>query len=234
MPDFLAWRPEDWAALAAWVTAVIALVAGWIALRQLGEARRLRREQAQPYLVLSMEPGAVDPKFVDLVIRNLGTTAAHDVRLRITPTPQRSGEDGVAEDVWLPQELPVLVPHQEWRTLWDFTPDRSRAGLPDRHEATVTYKDSQDEECCTPSVLDWSAYKGRQWVHTYTTHDVGKALREISKTLAKWQEDPQGGLAVFVRDGEAKDDVRQKELQALRARRDAERQQSQAGEEPRA
>jgi len=172
-----------------------------------------------------MEPSAIDPKFVDLVLRNLGTTAARDVELTISPTVQRSVQGGGSEDVWLPATLPVLVPNQEWRTHWDFTPNRVGAGLPDRYEAEVAYKDSQGKErFSTPSVLDWSSYKGRMWMTTYGIHDIGKAAREVSKTLGKWTEGPGGGLGVFARDGDAKDQRRREQTQAWRAEQAAEAQ----------
>jgi hypothetical protein len=70
------WAAEPWTALATWVTADVALDAGIIALRQLGEARRLRLEQAQPYVVAYMEPSAGAWWLIDLVVRNFDTTAA--------------------------------------------------------------------------------------------------------------------------------------------------------------
>ena len=221
LPDLLAWEPDDWSALGTWITAGVAVAAGLIARNQLAEARRLRLEQAQPYVVLFMEPMPSNPQFVELVIRNLGATAALDVQLQVEPQPQQSGGDGgPATELWLPDLLPVLVPNQEWRTLWDFSPARAKTYLPDRHEAVVTYKDSHGKETHrTTSVLDWNAYKGRQWVTTYTVHDAAKALREINKTMGKWTEDMRGGLAVFTRSGEAKDDARRAEIEVVRARR---------------
>jgi hypothetical protein len=38
------WSAEAWAAIAAWLTAIIALIAGFVAIGQLDEARRLRLE----------------------------------------------------------------------------------------------------------------------------------------------------------------------------------------------
>jgi hypothetical protein len=108
---------DEWSALAGWATAAVALIAGGVAVGQLGEARRLRLEQAQPYVVVFMEASAAGSWYVDLVIRNFGTTATHDVRLEIEPAPHRhAGRSGV---VWLPESIPVLVPGQEWRTFWD-------------------------------------------------------------------------------------------------------------------
>lgn len=175
-----------WSALAAWTTATLALVALLVARSQLREARRLRREQAQPYVAVFMDHSAADPQFLDLVVRNFGTTAATEVVLRIEPKPQRASasQEGY-KDLWLPDRIPTLVPGQEWRQLWDFTPERVKTDLPERHEAVVTFKDSRGEEHRFEYILDWGATRSRMYVTTYGVHHGVKALREISKTLSK-------------------------------------------------
>jgi len=199
------WPAESWTALAAWVTAAIAFVAGCVALIQLREARRLRLEQAQPYVAVFMESsGSVDERFIDLVIRNFRKTAALNVQVDIDPVPQRVGGGGI-EDVWMPADVPVLVPGQEWRTLWDFAPRRVGAGVTARHSATVEFEDTQGRRYRFNYVLDWDASQKRMFVTTYGVHDAAKALREIDTKLGRWQESIHGGLAVTVRDGDSKD-----------------------------
>ena len=62
---------EDWSAIAAVLTAGVALIAGGIAVFQLAEARRLRLEQAQPYVVLYAETARLGSKSLDVVVKNL-------------------------------------------------------------------------------------------------------------------------------------------------------------------
>lgn len=159
------WSPGAWAALAAWTTAGVAVAAGAVAMGQLGEARRLRLEQAQPYVVAFMAD-ASRPKYVDLVIRNFGLTAAADVRVEIDPVPQRSVFAGESwETVSWPARIPVLVPGQEWRTLWDHIPSRDEADLPVRHDAVVRLTDSQRRQAfCFEYVLDWGVFRDRMRV----------------------------------------------------------------------
>ncbi len=66
--EALSWPAENWSALASWVTVTIAAVAGGVAIKQLRETRRLRRQQAQPYVAVLMERNAADPKLMDLVV----------------------------------------------------------------------------------------------------------------------------------------------------------------------
>jgi hypothetical protein len=197
------WPADGWAAAASWVTALIAGVAAIVALRQLGEARRLRLEQAQPYVVAYMDPSGAGNYFLDLVLRNFGTTAAHDVRLTIDPPPQQAAHQ--SRMLWLPESLPVLAPGQEWRTFWD-SGARVSSDLPERHEASVRCKDSVGRELPPlASILDFAAHKQGNLV-VYGMHDAAKALREIDKRLRDWKRPGRTGLAVTVWSGDAADE----------------------------
>lgn len=222
MPDFGAWTPAAWSALAEWVTAFVAVAAGAFAFQQVREARRLREEQSQPYVVAYMEPSAASEHLIDLVVRNFGSTVAVDVRLEIDPHPQRTVQGTKVEDVKLFDRLPVLVPGQEWRTSWDFGPDRAKAALPNEHRAVVTYSDSRGRKLPPlSSILDWGVYRDRRWIVLYGVHDAAKALRDMEKTFKKWQESIHGGLAVYMRDADARDEKQRQEFEDRRRQQDA-------------
>ena len=200
---------ETITAIAAAVTAVVAVSALILATKQLGEARSLRREQAQPYVVAFMESSEVSPHFVDLVIRNFGKTAAFDVQVKPEPGLRRSDGQGGVEDVHLFDRLPTLVPGQEWRTFWDYSPERTDLDVPNRHELVVQFHGAEGQRFKPLNyVLDWTAYTNRRWVQQFGMHDAAKALREIQSTVKKWQDSPRGGLAVYTRDGDTVDQRR--------------------------
>lgn len=176
-------------------------------------AKELAIEESRPYVIAHLEPSRANPMIIDLVVRNLGKTAAHDVRIAIDPRPQRSvGDAGHPEPVWLPEVFETFVPGQEWRTLFDFGLQRADSALPDQHRATITARDSRGQQL-PPLVtaLDWGQFKGRMWTTIYTAHDAAKALKEIEKHVSKWREDPSGGLSVFVRSGDERDRRRRDE-----------------------
>lgn len=224
--------PEAVSAAASVVAAVAAvgtLVIAWFAARyakrqvegardQLDEARTLRKEQAQPYVVASMDNSTASPRIIDLVIKNLGATAAHDVTLISDPPMKRTGASDY-DDVWpAGTRIPILVPGQEWRTVWDSSYERfnSHEALPTEYRVTLTFKDSTGASYTFEAVLDWRVFKSRLWVDTKTTHDAAKALDAMSKTMKKWSESVHGGLAVYSRDGDAKDARRRADLEEAR------------------
>lgn len=206
---FIGLTAEAWAALGTWATVALAVGAVIVARNQLNEARDLRREQAQPYVVAFMEQNPHAPQFVELVIRNFGVTAARDVKITASPPLRRTGDAGGApEAVWLPNVVPVLVPGQEWRTFWDVSHQRASDETlknEDRYEVRTSYEGVGGQRVDYLSVLDWGAYKGRRWMETKTIHHAAKSLGSLEKLAAKWTNGPQGGLAVFTRDGDAED-----------------------------
>lgn len=198
-------------AFATLLTFVAAAVALWYARGQILEARRSRElaqylelERSQPYVVVYTEPSAVQPLFIDLVIKNYGPTAARDIRIEISPWPVRSWPDAGSR-VEIPSAIPILAPGQEWRTAWDSTEKRLDAGLPDQHAGIARYEGLQGRQLDSPVVLDWSTYKSRRWMVLRGTHDVANALRDIKTILKSWDE--QHNLGVIVRDGDALDDA---------------------------
>jgi hypothetical protein len=207
----------EWSALAAWAGVLLASVAGVVAMSQLREARRLRRAQAQPYVVAFLDHSETGPWVVDLVIKNFGTTAATDVRLTIEPAAERAaGERG---PVVLPETIPTLVPGQAWRTLWDTTMARAGSELPSRHAAEVTFRDSEGKELIYGFVLDWEPLMQRDVVTVYGAHHAAEALRDIRAEVKHWKESGTGGLKVYSRDGDARDQRREEWREARRRER---------------
>lgn len=210
--------PPIVSAVAASVTALTAICAALFAFQQVRLARSLRKEQAQPYVALFMEPSAATPHIIDLVVRNFGSTAARDIAFDFSPGLQRSSSDGSGpENVEFPSQIPTLVPGQEWRTMWDFGPTRVEQGLEGRHTVSVSYLGIDSHERLSFSYeLDWSYFIGRRWVQTYGIHDAAKALREIEKNMRGWRESGNRGLKVYVRDGDQRDEqLAQQRAQAI-------------------
>jgi hypothetical protein len=205
------------AAVAAVGALIVAIVAAKYAKGQLDEARGVREEQAQPYVTATLEPSPASFRLIDLVLKNLGTTAAYDVQLTSDP-PMRRIKDGDYAGVWPGDVIRTLVPGQEWRTFWDSSYEWINAtpAQPARYKVTLTFRDSKDKEHRFESVLDWDVFRSRLNVDVKGEHDAAKALIAISATVGKWTEDHRGGLAVFTRDGEAKDQRAEESAKQLR------------------
>jgi len=195
-------------AIGTWATFVVAITAAGFVWVQIRDARRATQEATQPNVVAMFESNPVTPQVVELAIRNFGSTPARNVSVAIEPKPRRTMGGGQVQDVWIPSMIPFLAPGQEWRTTWDFAPQRASSpelGAEDRHLAHVTFDGlAGTGRRTTEAVLDWSAFKGRRYLDIKTIHHAAKSLRVLERLLTKWSEGSHG-MAVLVRDGDKVD-----------------------------
>ncbi|MDQ2736842.1 MAG: hypothetical protein M3Y55_18045 [Pseudomonadota bacterium] len=172
---------------------------------QLGEAQRLRLEQAQPYVAVFTESSGNDALQIDLVIKNFGATAATDVRVKIDPPPRSANlrHSNVESYLKVPEVIPVLVPVQAWRCYWDFTKALAEAeDLPREYTATVSFKDSQRKpiEPMYTFLIDWGTLFDQNRLTIHNLHDLAGATMDIRDVLK--DANSRDGLKVSARDGD--------------------------------
>jgi hypothetical protein len=168
-------------------TCVVALIAAIVAYRQLREARRLREAQAQPYVVVDVEPSVISRRILNLVIRNTGQTLARDVTIRFDP-PLRSTLDTEgfppAKFRALVNGIPALPPGREYQIMLDSTVDRYQAKLPDRYTVTVSFRDRDGKKLEDLAYeLDLAMFRSAAYVQELSVHDVAQEMQYIRKTL---------------------------------------------------
>jgi hypothetical protein len=201
------------------LTALVAVGAATVGLGQLREARRLRVEQAKPYVVCYAEEGHESDWSLYVVIKNFGNTLATDVSVQFDPELRRSPMTGGAYDVVHVPAIPALAPGQEWRTFWDTGVRRPQAKLPSRYTATVTFTHHVGRRPTIErivSALDWSVQEGRMVATTKTTPTTA-ALERIAGAMDSFRYG-QGGLGVFTRsmaaqardEQQARDEIRER------------------------
>ncbi|HEU4362417.1 MAG TPA: hypothetical protein VFR27_13055 [Mycobacterium sp.] len=193
-----------WLALAVWVALLLGVVALTYLGQQLQRTRRLTTEQTRPHVAMFMEPHAADWHVIELVVRNFGQTSAYDVQFSFTrpPTVARyeTASDGYADVVplRLPDDLPVLAPAQEWRTVWDSAIDRAELGdaIESRFTGAVTYYNEPEQpprgwrvwrrerpQFESKVTLDWSDLPPVGRLELLTTHDLAKREKQKLELL---------------------------------------------------
>ena len=190
-----------WLAIAAWAALALGVVVLVWASRELKKNRQLRSEQVRPQVAMFMEPHASDWHVIELVVRNFGQTAAHDVHLDFVDHPTVAAyEDNPFDrapeiaELDLPSELPYLAPGQEWRTVWDSAISREELGgaIGDRFDGSLTYSDrprrdsgrrSRGTTFQTAFSLDWTTLQPVQRIELMTTHDLAKREKQKLELL---------------------------------------------------
>jgi hypothetical protein len=182
----------DWAstwagvsAVAASLTLLVASATAFAALRQLRQNRELNEDQARPYVVAMLEESEASGQFLDFVIRNVGKTAARNVRTHVDPPFVRAGRDSsypFMETNFVQNAISTMPPQFEFRTLFeDIREHMAEAGRKSTYEVTLNYEDRNGRALSDSFVLDIEASKGALKVDVHNVHHVAKTLRAWAK-----------------------------------------------------
>lgn len=196
-----------WLAIAAWAALTLGVIVLLYTNRQVKRNRQLKTDQIRPQVTMFMEPHAADWHVIELVVKNFGSTAAHDIRIDFVNHPtvaayedtDYDGPPDVAE-LDLPSELTYLAPGQEWRTVWDSAISREELGgnIRSRFDGMLTYFDTPRPDRDTGMArvwnkrrlafetkvtLDWATLQPVRRLEMMTSHDLAKREKQKLELL---------------------------------------------------
>ena len=187
--DLSAWSEATWAAAGTWATFLVYSALLVYAIKQVGEARKLREEQIRPFVVVDFD---VD-YLTHLRIANTGTILARNVTMKFNPplSSTLSRPWPWENSPLFDDGIPTLAPGKEIRVHFDSYIARNEQKLDMAYEVWVTY----------------DGYRGKRYQESYTldlgiyenTTPPAKGLPElinevekIHKELHKWTDGIKG------------------------------------------
>ena len=138
---------------------------------------------------------------IDLVVANYGLTPAYHVKLNFPPltvSPYHHGVTGeLVTKLHLPDEIAVLAPGQEWRTMWDAATQRHdrRDELGSRFEGSVSFEDSRKHKFENPAILDWDTHFDTLYVADKPDESakaITEKLGEVASVLKSYKAEHDG------------------------------------------
>lgn len=189
------YTPDQLTAFAALTTAGIAFVAACVALWQVIEARRTRRETTQPFVVVGIEPSRHESTILNLVIENIGQTLATNVQFEFDPPlsskhwtsyPQAS----LAHSVMLTEGFPSMPPGFRVERVFEHALERNPKtdddGFPWRFKIRVRFQDQRGKhQKPLEYVVDFRPLADGSFLEVLTEHHAAKAIREIRDVLKR-------------------------------------------------
>lgn len=211
----------NWAAVAAWAawaTVGIYVVIGLFAWRQVHEARKLREEQARPFVIVDFEPGWL----VYLTVENLGRTMARDISIHFDKplTSSLPGRSELDESPLFREPIPALPPGKKIRVLFDQIHDRLEAGLPLTYDVEVSYRGpTRGKPWKDTYRLDLAMYLGSA-LPPKGIPELVTELEKMRNEIQKWTGRSGRGLLAHTLDQRQQDriDRRRMHVRTLRQR----------------
>jgi len=212
--EFLSLGAASWSALAAVATVLVYLALLVYAVKQVGEARRLREAQARPFVIVDFEPTWL----LQLVVQNIGQTAAQDVVMRFDPPLDSSmpKPHPWEESSAFTHGIPLLPPHRTIRVDFDTAHSVYSDDFPYplRYDVSVTYRGSeaQSRPYRDRYVLDLNIFRGTRLPEAGLP-EIAKGIAAIKSAIdsASRRDRPQswpGSLAVSQGGGQPKGPAR--------------------------
>ncbi len=133
--------------------------------RMVEEMRTAREEEVAPYIIAYFDvPHGSSTTY--LVIKNVGKTAARDVRMQFDPPLANSDGTSLQDIPMIKHGIPSFPPAYEIRTFFDTGYSYfQHEELPMAYTASITYRGGLDDQLHQATyVLDLSVYKGLSWL----------------------------------------------------------------------
>jgi len=191
--DPFGWTPAQYTAAGTWATFLVLLVTALYAVRQVQAAERLRREQARPYVVPSVD--VEQQTLFMLKVENIGKTPAFNVKIRFD-VPPRSEMRDVENLRMLSEPIPTMPPGQRFRAYWESSltvfDNKRPYPHPLSYRVTVTYDDHEGRSYGPePYVLDFRVYEGQAAGPKGMTDLIG-AVEKLAAEHKKWTDGIRG------------------------------------------
>lgn len=247
--SFLGLNADQWELAGTIATAlsfVVAAIVASVAVIQLRHSRRIHRDQTRPYMVVTFETGQTSAAFLDLVVKNIGTTPAYNLRIESNPPLARAREEEgwlIAKSRIFSEITPMWAPGFEFRQFFESQLEiagrkkrdkeagaATSAAYVDRFEITLTYSSAparsgwwrrRPRTWREVQILDPNYGEGSLYTDVYGIHHAADALREIKKILKGAKLDK--AREVIVEDRATMLARVTAERQAMRAQWDAQR-----------
>lgn len=196
-------RAEAWASWAAWATALVAGIAAYLALRQVFESKRTREKANEPHVAAYLDLNSTNWNWFDLVIKNFGPTTAYNVKIILPPlkvVPYVTGSGVEVTEVHIPDSISMLVPGQEWRTVWDCAIDREERKeelqLPTVYAGRIEYDEAAAPKALRHErnvILDTEMFRNSlRFGDENPQIPLVAAIEKIASTLSQYQHQSTG------------------------------------------
>ena len=135
--------------------------------------------------------------WLTLVVENIGTTLAQDVRITFDPPlTTAAANNSLTTSALLRDGIAALPPRRRIETMFDLSHERLEAGLPMRYEVTVSFRDARGrQQRPLPYAIDLSYLYDLDTVRADSVHDLVAEVRRLRVEVERWRG-PGRGLLV--------------------------------------
>lgn len=137
----------------------------------------------RPYVMVSLESTAQATSLFDVVIRNIGNSAAKNINIVFHPNQLLLGGKARINELKILQNMKFLPQKEELRFFFgSYSATETEKSIKREYKIRVSYTDVEGRRYDEEFVSDPTDYEGLSTVATKSIHNVAKSLEELVKS----------------------------------------------------
>ena len=205
---FISWKSpviqlDHFASLTTILTAMAAVGALIVASIEYFGKKKKDREDGRPYVVVALQPSQVSFNLFDVVIENIGKSAAKDVSIKFSPNHLFSGTKKKINDIKIMKNLHFMPPGNRLNFYFGSVAigEKAESSIRKKYNVTVKYTDVNGISYSEDFVCDPTDYDGMSILEIKTVHHLAKYVESLSKHMEEAGSNQKRLTDSIVREG---------------------------------
>ena len=165
------------------VVAIATIVYAILTWRLVSETIKMRKVQTEPKISVTIQPSDAWINFVDMVIQNIGSGAAYDIKFRANPDFEYKKGNFLSDFGFMRNGLEYLAPNQKLQFFLTIMTENFKEKIKTFFEITVTYHNSTGKTYEDIYLIDFSHLDGLRNAGEPPMYKLAKNVENIQKDI---------------------------------------------------
>lgn len=181
--EFLNQNSGAFAVIFSAVVAIATIVYAILTWRLVSETIKMRKVQTEPKISVTIQPSEAWINFVDMVIQNIGSGAAYDIKFRVDPDFEYEKGKFLSDFGFIRNGLKYLAPNQKLHFFLTIMTENFKEKIKTFFEIMVTYHNSAGKTYKDTYLIDFSHLEGLRNAGEPPLYKIAKNIENIQKDI---------------------------------------------------
>lgn len=168
------------------IIALVTLSAFIVTIVEYFRRKKQYDEENKPYVIVELD--RVAPNMLDVVIRNIGKSAAKDIKITFDPNFELQITKVKINDLKILNDLKFLPPNKKISFFFGSYLEQGQYSIRKEFKVKAAYSSLTDKTHTSGFILDPRDFEGISNISRKDIHDVAKTLDDINKNLGKLKD----------------------------------------------
>jgi len=182
--EYLNQNSGAFAVIFSGAVAIAAIVYAYLTSKLTSETKKMRKAQTEPKVAVTIQPEERYINFIDMIIQNIGSGLAYDIKLRINPDFEYDTGKFLSQLGIMKKGLNCLLPHQKYEFFLTSMTEDTEKKLKTSFEINVTYKNGLRKPYEDTYPIDLSHLEGLVQLGEAPLYTIAKNVEKIAREMS--------------------------------------------------